>query len=164
MPVTEYSLGNNYYEPILPSANSSFVVEGPAAPVSRVYILEKLPMNDGEFTRVIAVPSIRQLTSQIDTTTYVKFYLPLLASGSSPCLSQSVTLVGKTIHQYVNQDVNYVRFKVSFPKEADGFDHTFFPFEDDLSFGVYETLVELPPNSVVEFYIGEMSVSLGAFM
>jgi hypothetical protein len=164
MPVSSYSLGNNYFEPIFPS-ELSFLQSGPSAAVSQVYVIEKLPMNGGSFARVVAVPSIRMLNSTIGTHSYVKFFLPLLTGGPNPRLSQSVTLIGKSVTQYIHDGVVQVRFRVTFPKAADGFDSSFFPFGEDFKFGsYYEQIAVLAPNSVVEFYVGEVSVSLGAYM
>ena len=78
MPVSMYSLGNNYFERIS-SNNGSFLQTGPTAPVTDVYTIEKLPMNEGNYTRIVAVPSIRMLNSIISgsqtTTNYYKFFL-----------------------------------------------------------------------------------------
>jgi hypothetical protein len=155
MPIHEYTLGNNYFERIFPSSDSAFLQVGPSAPVSQVYVMEKLPMAAGNFTRVVVAPSIRELNSTIGSRSYVKFYLPLLTAGANPHLSQSITLIGKNVMQYIRSDVQQVRFKVDFPKADQGFDSGFFPFE------YYEEIVDLPPNTVVEFYVGEVTVSLG---
>jgi hypothetical protein len=164
MPVTAYSMGNNYFERVYPPTNSSFLNEGPSAPVSQVYVMEKLPMDDGSFVRVVIAPSIRQLTSTIGTQTYVKFFLPLMSNGMNPELSQSLTLVGRAVSQAVYKDIERVRFQLSFPKADEGFNNAFFPFTDDYQFEHYEVIVDLPANSVVEFYAGEVSVSKGAYV
>ena len=164
MPSTEYTVDRNYYEPIFPSFNSSFVQEGPTAPVSEVYVIEKLPMANGTFTRVVIVPSIRMLNSTIGSQNYVKFYLPLLTSGESPHLSQSVTFIGKTVTQYLDSGIMQVRFKVFFPKADEGFNSGFFPFDNEYTFECYTATVSLPAESVVEFYVGEVSVSMGLYL
>ena len=61
-PQSEYSLGNNYLHPIS-SSNNSFLQEGSAAPVSDVYSIEKIPMSDGNFVRIVAVPTIRMMNN-----------------------------------------------------------------------------------------------------
>ncbi len=161
MPISAYTIGSNYLERIFPSSNGSFIQDGPSAPVSHVYVMEKLPMAAGNFTRVVVVPSIRMLQSKIGTQNYVKFYLPMLEDGTNLWLSQSITLTSKNVTQYVLSSVNQVRFKIEFPKEAEGFDSSFFPFQNTLQFGYYSITVELPPNSVVEMYAGAVSVSMG---
>jgi hypothetical protein len=165
MPTTEYTLGNDYVENIFPAANTSFIQNGPSMPVSKVYVMEKLPMESGNFTRVVIAPTIRQLNSTIGDQTYVKFYLPLLTADTNPMLSQSVTLIGKTVTQYTSDNVARVIFKMSFPRGVEeGFDASFFPFNDNIQFFHYETTVDLPPHSIVEFYIGTVSVSLGRYV
>ena len=60
VPVTEYSLGNNYVQAIS-SSNNSFVQVGSTAPVTYVYSIEKMPMSDGSFARTVVVPTIRMM-------------------------------------------------------------------------------------------------------
>ena len=158
MPASKYSLGNNYYESVYPSSRS-FLQTGTSAPVSRVYVMEKLPMNDGNFIRIVVVPIIRMMNSTIfaggEQISYFKFYLPILSSGPHPRHSQSITLRGENVSVRTQGDANSVRIEVSFPKESIGFDSDFFNFENQT---VY---VNVPPGSIIEFYTGEVIVSLG---
>lgn len=150
MPLSCYSLGNNYYRSVYPSSRS-FLNNGTSAPVSYVYVVEKLPMYDGNFIRVVIVPTIRVLKT---TTTNYKFYLPVLSNGTSPRLSQRITLTGKNISVKTAGNVANVVLRVSFPNESLGFDKFFFNF-------VNETVTVPTGGGVVEFYVGEVMVSLG---
>jgi hypothetical protein len=163
MPVTKFTLGNNYLERVLPASNGSFLQVGASASATHVYVIEKLPMDSGSYARVVVAPSIRMLNSPIGDRNYVKFYLPLLTAGESPHLSSSVTLTGEDVTQYLYKNVVSVRITVDFPVDtaSAGFDSSFFPFENDLSFGHYQVIVNLPSTSVIAFYVGEVSVSLG---
>jgi hypothetical protein len=161
MPTTEYTLGNNYLDQL--SSNGSFLQEGPSAPVSDVYAIEKLPMSDGNFARVAVVPSIRMLNTIVGLQSYVEFYLPLLQKGTNLGLSQSVTLTGQSVTQYAQSGVTAVRFNATFPKASKGFDSGFFPFENTLANNQYTVTVNLPANSTVEFFVGSVSVSLGLY-
>jgi hypothetical protein len=168
MPTSTFTLGNNYFEPVYPP-RISFLQEGPSAPVSQVYVMEKLPMRSGNDTRVVIAPSIRMINSTIGDQTYVKYFLPLLVGGVNPGLSQSITLFGTSVMHYIRSDVAQVSFTVSFPKAAEGFDDKFFPLGTNIQFGHYQQTVPLPPttlppNSVVEFFVGEVTVSLGAYI
>ncbi|HTY75837.1 MAG TPA: hypothetical protein VMD05_09770 [Candidatus Nanoarchaeia archaeon] len=168
MPTSSFTLGNNYFEPVYP-AQISFLQQGPSAPVSQVYVMEKLPMRNGNYTRVVVAPSIRMINSTIGGQTYVKYFLPLLVGGANPELSQSVTLIGTSVMQYIRSNVAQVSFTVSFPKASDGFDSKFFPIGTNLQFGSYQLTVPtppstLPPNSVVEFYVGVVTVSIGEYV
>jgi len=158
MPISKYSLGNNYHERLFPSSRS-FLQIGTSAPVCHVYVIEKLPMADGNFIRVVVAPSIRMLNSTISTgqnvSRYFKFYLPILSSGTNPRLSQSVTLMGKTVSVKIEGGVNTVKINVSFPKSSLGFDNAFFNFEETVK------EVDVPDGSIIEFYTGEVIVSLG---
>jgi len=160
MPVTRYSLGNSYQERIFPSSRS-FLQMGTSAPVSHIFIVEKLPMNDGNYIRLVVAPSIRVLNSTIstggETKSYFKFFLPILSSGTHPYLSQSVTLMGKNVLVKTESGVNTVRINVSFPKAFGGlgFDNSFFNFEDTVE------EYDVPDDSVIEFYTSEVIVSLG---
>jgi hypothetical protein len=160
IPVSTYSISNNYFERIMPSSNGSFLQQGPSAPVSQVFCVEKLPMVEGNYTRIVAVPSIRMLTSTIEgpegtPTNYTKFYLPTLEPGTHLYRSQSITMTGNDITKIVKSGVNQVRITVTFPNTGSGFDSNFFNFDH-----ISETKT-LSPGSVVEFYVGRVIVTLG---
>ena len=131
MPTTEYTLGNNYFDQL--SSNGSFLQEGPSAPVSDVYAIEKLPMSDGNFLRIAVVPTIRMLSTTVGSQSYFEFYLPLLQSGTNLGLSQSVTLTGQSVNQYVQSGVTEVEFIATFPLASEGFNSGFFPFKNTLA-------------------------------
>jgi hypothetical protein len=158
MPISEYSIGNNYYESIFPS-DRSFLQKGTSAPVSHVYVTEKLPMRDGSFIRVVVIPIVRMLNSTITMgatkNNYFKFYLPVLTNGTSPYHSQSVTLTGKNVSVKTESNVNAVKIRISFPRVGEGFGSDFFNFDSQ------EKVVDVPNGSIIEFYTSEVSVSLG---
>jgi hypothetical protein len=158
MPVSKYSLGNGYYERIFPSSDSSFLQKGASAPVSYVYVIEKLPMIDGNFIRVVVASAIRMLNSTIsaggEDKNYFKFYLPVLEAGFNPRLSQSVTLVGSSVSVRA-ESCNAIKISVSFPKSSLGFNADFFKFKN------LEEIVDIPDGSIIEFYTSEVIVALG---
>lgn len=163
MPVSMYTMGNNYFERIS-SSNGSILQTGPSAPVTYVYEIEKLPMNEGNYTRIVAVPSVRMLNSSITglqgSTNYYKFYLPALwRAESNGYLSQSVTLTGTDVMKQIKSGVNQVRITVTFPNGAPlfttGYDSDFFKFANT------SQTITLQSNSVVEFYVGKITVGLG---
>jgi hypothetical protein len=162
IPVTSYSLGNNYFQRVSPMSNGSFLQEGPSAPVSEVICVEKLPMADGSYIRIAVVPTIRILQATIgsstDSTKYVKFYLPALMNGTNKYLSQSVTLTGDSIAKFTKSGIRQVRISVASTvgAAAAGFDSGFFNFDQ-----VSKTISLSNPNSVVEFYVGNVLVRLG---
>jgi hypothetical protein len=161
IPVSTYSISNNYFERISPASNGSFLQQGPSAPVSSVFCVEKLPMAEGNYTRIVAVSTIRMLNSTIEgpqsptATNYFKFYLPTLEPGTHLYRSQSITMTGNDIIKIVRSEVNQVRINVTFLKAGLGFDSGFFNFDH-----VSET-IPLPEDSVVEFYMGKVIVTLG---
>lgn len=160
VPVSTYSVTNNYFERVLPSSNGSFVQRGSSAPVSQVFCIEKLPMQEGNYTRIAVIPSIRMLNSTISgpsgsSTNYTKFYLPTLEPGDHQYNSQSITMTGSDIIKMVRSGVDQVRITVSFPNADLGFDADFFRFDH-----ITET-VTLLDDSVVEFYVGKVVVTLG---
>jgi len=160
MPISKYSVSNNYSERIFPSSGSSFLQIGTSALVSHVYVIEKLPMNDGSFIRVVVAPSIRMLNSTISTgeaKNYTRFFLPVLSSGSHPRYSQSVTLAGNKVSAETEDSVNKVKIHVSFLKDGLGFDEDFFNFES------VDEEVDVPDGSIIVFYTGEVIVSLGLY-
>ena len=161
IPVSTYSITNNYFERIMPSSNGSFLQQGPSAPVSQVFCVEKLPMIEGNYTRIVAVSSIRMLNSTIagpaapTSTNYFKFYLPTLEPGTHLYRSQSITMTDNDITKIVRSGVNQVRINLTLPHAGSGFDSSFFNFEHD------SEIIDLHNGSVVEFYIGKVLVTLG---
>ncbi len=159
MSVSRYTLGNDYFKRIFPSSDGSFLQVGTSAPVSHIFVIEKIPMIDGSYIRVVAAPSIRMLNSTIkvgsETKDYFKFYLPYLAQGEHPRRSQSITIAGKGVSRVTESGVDTVRINVTFPNVGLGFDSAFFNFKST------EETFDVPDDSIVEFYIGEVRVSLG---
>jgi hypothetical protein len=161
MPISKYSIGNNYFKRIFPSSDNSFLQIGTSAPVDHVFSIEDIPMRDGSYIRVVVAPSIRTLNSTItvgsQTTTYFKLYLPCLNLESQPRLSQSITIIGKNLTRTTESKVDALRINVTFPNEVSGFNSGFFNFKHTV-----ETL-NVPADSIVEAYIGDVRVSLGAY-
>lgn len=159
MPTSKYSISNNHFELIFPSADGSFLFEGTSAPVTRVFIIEKLLMPDGNYIRVVAAPTLRMLNSTItmgsNTTNYFKIYLPILKTGQSPRYSQSITITGRNVYRIAEMNVDEIRVNVTFPNAGLGFNSEFFNFSSNLR------LYDVPDDSVVEIYLGEVLVHLG---
>jgi hypothetical protein len=157
IPVSAYSIGNNYFEQMFPSSRS-FLQQNASAPVSRLFVVEKLPMLDGSYVRIVVVPIIRQLSSIVNNITYVRLYLPILENGPSPHLSQSVTLTGRDVSHETISTGNNVTIEVEFPNgNGTGLASDFFNFEK-----TNET-VNAASGSVVEIYTGKVVVSLGVY-
>jgi len=159
IPVSSYSMGNNYFVRVSPTSTDSFLQRGTSATVSHVFCVEKLPMADGSFTRIVVVPTVRRLDTSIGSehgqTNYTKFYLPSLESGIHRYLSQSITLTGDSIVKVVKSGVAQVRITVTFPSESLGFDSGFFNFVQD------SEIIDLSSSAIVEFYVGNVIVKLG---
>ena len=162
MPSSVYTLGNDYFERVFPN-DDNVTQNGATAAVSHVYVIEKLPMSAGNYTRVAIAPTIRTLTSNINGQTYVRFYMADLDSGTSPHNSQSVTLIGRDIAQYMRSNVTQIRITVEYPSSEVGFDADFFRFSESTIVFNAQSAPPLPANSVVEFYLGEVGVSLGLY-
>lgn len=165
MPVSLYSRGNDYFERLTPSTGS-FLQNGVTASVCQVFCVEKLPMNDGSYIRVVAVPSVRVLNSSIavgnTTVNYVKFYLPLLQpSGASTYGSDSVTLIGHNVTKYSFTGINQVKIFVE--AGSSGFPLSFFNFDSQtntLNSG-NTTCAKITTNTVVEIYFGTVFYTIG---
>jgi hypothetical protein len=155
IPTSSYSVANNYFEELFPSSYS-FLQNGTSAPVGRVFVTEKIPMQDGSYIRIVCVPIVRQLNALINGISYARFYLPILNQGPSPELSQSVTLAGINVQHEIFSNVNNVTITVSFPNAVGmGLTSGFF------NFPATSQTVNLGSNSVVEIYGGNVTVSLG---
>lgn len=154
MPVSQYSLGGDYFELIYPSSDGSFLFNETSAPVARTFVVEKLPMSDGSFIRVVAAPTIRALSLSIGDTPYVRAYLPILSRGETPGNSQSITLTGESTSTKSIDGVTGITIEVSFP--ITGFDGSFFNFPQTVE------SIQLSGETVLEVYVGEVDVALGA--
>jgi FlaG/FlaF family flagellin (archaellin) len=162
MPVGSYSLGNNFFQRLPSNLTSSFLLSGSTAPISQVLCEQKVPMKDGTYSRIALVPNMRVLTSTVTSTNYFKFYLPDLENGTNLYRSQSITLTGSGISKVTRSGVDEVRISVSFPKAATlGFDSFFFNFNSTIVTLNSSSSPKLPSNSVVEFYVGKVVVSIG---
>jgi hypothetical protein len=164
MPTDKYTIANSYSELIFPSSNSSFLQQGTSAPVSHVFLIERVPMKDGSYIRVVATPSIRRLNSTISTGNatsyynYYNYYLPILTTqpGNNSHLSQSVTIAATSVKIQTIKNANNINITLDFPKSTLGFDSGFFNFD---STNYYENL----NGGTVEFYTGDVTVSLGLY-
>jgi hypothetical protein len=162
LPTSRYSISDDYWERIFPDPDESLTLTGTSAPVARVFAIERTPMPDGKYIRVVTAPSIRVLYSSINTSTntyYIKMYLPVLSAGESPRLSQSITLTGESVNAYTTNGISSLSVSVGFPKGAsDDFDSAFFNFPDvnqDI------TIPSGYDNVVLELYVSEVSVAFG---
>ena len=162
LPTSRYSITNNYWENIFPDQNESLTLKGTSAPVARVFAVEKLPMADGSYIRVVVAPAVRVLFSLINTsfssTSYVKIYLPVLSPGESPRLSKSITLTGDSFTANTVDSVTAINVSVDFPREdsPENFDSIFFNFPFD------SEDISVPSGDVVlELYLSEVSVGFG---
>jgi hypothetical protein len=165
LPTSRYSITNNYWENISPLQNESLTLKGTSAPVARVFAVEKLPMADGSYIRVVVAPAVRVLYSSINTslgsTYYIRMYLPVLSAGESPRYSQSLTLTGESFTANTADSVTGINVSVDFPREdsPENFDSAFFnfPFESED--------IPIPTsgynNVVLELYLSEVLVGFG---
>ncbi len=152
MPISQYSVGNNYYELIYPSVCEGLLLKGASAPVARVFAVEMLPMGAKSFVRVVVAPTIRMLNSPIGDTSYVRLYLPVLSEGNATKRYQSITLTGESVFK-LGESVTGIKVEVDFP--LPGFDNSFFHFSKTV-----ET-ISLTGKTVVELFVGEVDVALG---
>ncbi|UCE96104.1 MAG: hypothetical protein JSV51_00375 [Candidatus Bathyarchaeota archaeon] len=153
MPVSRYSIGNNFFKLIYPSSNNSFLLSGASAPTARIFVVEKLPVKNSSFIRVVIVPTIRMLNLSIGDTDYIRLYLPILLEGESPERYESVTLTGKSLSK-IGDSVTGIRIEVSFPMDELGFNNSFFRFPQ-----IVESITLA--NKTVELYVGGVDVALG---
>jgi len=152
MHITYHSVGDNYFDLLYPSFNSGFLLDGASAPNAKVFVVEKLYMADGNFLRVVVMPSVRMINLTIGDTNYVRLYLPILSVGETPKRSQSVTMTGDSVSK-LGESVTALKVEVSFP-DAD-FDNVFFNFPQ------LEEQVSFTTETVLELYVGEVDVGLG---
>jgi hypothetical protein len=150
-------LGNSHFQNIS-STSRSINQTGPSAPIANVYAIERGTATGQNLAHIVVVPTVRMMTSTVGTQNYVKFYLPLLQSGSISSSFQSVTLIGDPGTKYVYSGVSEVRLNSTFPASAKGFDSGFYNFESN------SVTISLSSGAVVDFYLGKVTVSLGLYV
>jgi hypothetical protein len=166
MPVSKYSLVDGYYEQIYPQTTSSITVSGTSAPVARVFAVEKLtpPMADGNFARIVVTPTIRFMSSSVNSSGskvyYLKLYLPVLKAGSAHGSAQSVTMTGTSIETRTLSKITNIRVTANFPSttSAQGFNDLFFHFSS------LTQEISVPPgynDAILELYAGKVETVLG---
>jgi hypothetical protein len=165
MPVSDYNIGNNCFSRIIPVDSGSFLQWNASAPVCQIFTRQVAPMNDGSFSRIVAVPTVRALNSTLNTANgnlnCYTFYLPLLNDTSNPYLSQSVTLIGANLtnlNYLTPNGVNNCQVRIdatAIDNTSTGFNNAFFNFPS-----TSET-TSIPSNSMIEIYIGTVDVSIG---
>ncbi|MEM2129876.1 MAG: hypothetical protein QXZ70_04680 [Candidatus Bathyarchaeia archaeon] len=156
MPVSSYSVGNGYFERVVPAYSDSILQDGTSAYACHVLCVEKLPMSDGSYTRIALVPTLRNMTTHIGDTPYYKFYLPrLVPSSEQHYLSQSVTLVGENVTKFSVEVTSATEIRIDAEFLEPAFNNDFFQF------GKVTETRQLKANSVVEFYVGTVNVKIG---
>jgi hypothetical protein len=166
LPISRYSISDGYWVRIFPKSDESLTLKGTSAPVARVFAVERTPMPDGNYIRVVVAPSIRVLFSSINSTTktyYIRMYLPVLNAGESPRLSESLTLTGESVKAYTINDVSSINISANFPRGSSAnFDSTFFNFPNDSeTFNFSALYSDGYYNVVLELYVSEVSVGFG---
>ena len=160
MPAGTYSVGNNYFSRIIPSNSGSFLQSGVSSPVYQVFAVEKIPAY-GSYARIVTVPSVRYLTSTINGENYYEFYLPSLVSGSSPYLSQSLTLTSNGLSMdtpsgaITQVQITAAAIQTPAPLGFNSFSTSFFSFSSTTA------SVSINSGSLVEIYNGQVTVSIG---
>lgn len=168
MPISRYSISDDYWARIYPDPDNSLTLTGTSAPVARVFAIERTPMPDGKNIRVVTAPCIRVLYSAINTsinTYYIRLYLPVLNAGESPRLTQSITFTGESVQAHTLDGVLGVSVSVNYPRADSEFDSNFFNFPASSQTIEVPTIVPSPLNGyqnvVFELYLSEVSVGFG---
>jgi hypothetical protein len=162
MPLSAYKMVDGYFTRLPSTANGSFLLSESSAPISQVFCLQKAGMSYGSYLQIALVPTMRVLTSTVGNQSYLKFYVPSLTSGECPYRTQSLTLTGEGISKITRGGVDQVIVTASFPKGASGFDASFFKFSNTTVTLNSASTPRLPAGSVVDFYVGNVQVSIGA--
>ncbi|MCW3999273.1 MAG: hypothetical protein NWE93_03445 [Candidatus Bathyarchaeota archaeon] len=164
LPVSSYSMEDNYFERVPYTASGAFLLFGSSMPVAQVFCIEKLSMNDGSYLRVALVPTMRVLSATgANGQNYLKFYLPNLAEASRSHGSQALTLTGDGISKMTRSGVDCVVLTVTYPQAASlGFNREFFNFDSSSIILDSSSTPAVTSNSVVEIYVGNVQMTIGA--
>jgi hypothetical protein len=156
MPTSSYSAGNNYFQQIFPSTNS-FLQQNASAPICRVFAVQKTPMTDGSYVRIVVAPIIREMNSTANGASNIQLYLANMINGPSPLQSQSVTVTGRNLWYNSTNFANNITINLSFPNGGLGLTSNFFSFD-----GTSKN-INVASNSVAAIFVGQVAVSLGAY-
>lgn len=156
MPISVYSVGNNYSQQIFPSTNS-FLQQNASAPICRVFVVEKAPMTDGSFARIVVAPIIREMNTTANGAPNIQLYLANVVSGSSPQQSQSVTVTGQNLWYNSTSFTSSITISLGFPNGGRGLTSDFFNFDST------SKTINVASSSVAAIFAGQVTVSLGAY-
>ena len=161
MPVSRYSLGDNYYQQIYPQSISNITYSGTSAPVARVFVRQMSSyVGDENFGRIAVTPVIRVMSSYINSSSsnvyYLKLYLPVIEAGNSHGSAQSITMKGASIEVPTLSEITSIKVTASFPDQY--FDSSFFHFSSESQ---EITVPEGYDDAILELYIGKVETVLG---
>ena len=85
----------------------------------------------------------------------------LVTAYSNPYLSQAVSLTGTSIEKVIVSGIDEIRINVTYPNIGLGYDSDFFNFNEIIDADHASQTVTLQSNSVVELYVGKVTVAIG---
>lgn len=164
MPASSYSVGNDYFSRIVPSTSSSFVQWNVSSPVYQVFESENIAAY-GPYARIITVPTVRVLNSTLNGAGYYEFYLPSLVSATSPYHSESLTLTGSGLSMETpSGNIASVQITATPASSVINSLNPALDFKVNNAFFDFQSPTEtiaISSNSLVEIYIGQVTVSIG---
>ena len=153
MPISRYSISDNYFELVYPT-NNSLVFEGATAPIARVYIIERAVA--GNYIRIILNPCIRLVESNFGGEKHYRLYLPTLYSEESPKQHKTATFKSTQLINYrIGQNLGVTKIRIVVTPLI--YDAEFFGFSPS----EMEKTINIDSGSVVEAYISRVGVSIG---
>ena len=159
LPTTKYSLDDTYFENILPSSITQLVQNATTAPITRVFALQRPPITDENYYIKVGVASlIRSVPFSINTggstSSYLKLYLANITQGELTTANpRYISLTGEKVDASIKNNVKSIRFTITFPQAAKGYDSSFF------NFPVTTQTIDFPASGAeVELYIGHVEV------
>jgi len=146
--IYDYSLGGDYYEAIRPN-EQSFSHTGGAKPFTYLFGVEKIPMADGDFLRLVLAPTVTVLSFEVGGEQRYRVLIVKLSGTGTQAGRDRVTVTGVSYEVETADNVNALKVTVGFPKT--GYDNTFFNFQET------STVIDVPDGSVVEVMTCEVT-------
>ena len=159
IPVSRYSLGNDYFANIQPDSMISLVQMNTTSPIVRVFAVQKNPIvNENDYIRIGIVPLIRgipfSITSGVSKTNYLKLFIVRINKGTETGgQPKTIALTGVSVNAQVFSDVEYIKVNLSFPKGPEGYSNEFFRFPET------SQIINYGSEGVnLELYVGALDV------
>jgi hypothetical protein len=147
--IHDYSLGGDYHEAIRPN-EQTFWHTGGTNLFTYLFGVEKIPMADGNYLRLVLAPTVTVLNFEVAGEQRYRVLIVKLSGTGTQAGRNGVTVAGVS-YEIVGTADNVIALKVTVGFPQTGYDNTFFNFKQT------STVIDVPAGSTVEVVTCEVT-------